>query len=67
MAHDVVLTNDKGESLCGSDGNIYVDKRLNINNIRLEVHGYRETFKKNFRHKYNYWTHFIYKGKLFKI
>ena len=67
MAYDISLCNDKGETLCGSDGNINVDKRFNLSHIHKEVSEYRNRFKKNFLDKFEYWTHFIYRGQIYKI
>jgi hypothetical protein len=67
MPYDISLCDSNGNTLCGSDGNFNVDKRKNLQNIRREIVEYKERFKTNFPHKYNYWTHFIFKNKLMKI
>lgn len=67
MAYDIELCDRFGNSKCGSDGNFNIDKRFGISRIRIDVIEYRERFKKNFRHKYDFWTHFKYRGKLYQI
>lgn len=67
MAYDIVLTNDKGVSMLGSDGHMYIDHRLGLPRICEQVQAYRRSFELNFKHKFDYWTHFIYKGKLYPI
>lgn len=51
----------------GSDGLIHVDGRFNIMHVLHEVHKYRAGFKKNFKHKYDYWTHVQIRGVLFAL
>lgn len=53
-----ILTNDKGISVLGSDGIVPLDGRWNLETIKKNVQEYRERYKKNFLHKYEYWTHF---------
>lgn len=67
MPYDITLCNKNKETLCGSDGNFNIDKRFGTFRIINEVFNYRERFKINFPHKYEHWTHFIYKGRLYKI
>lgn len=54
----IQLCNSKGQTLCGSDGAISIDGRLNFTNVREEVSEYKNRFKANFTHKFDYWTHF---------
>ena len=65
--YDVTLTNDKGVSMCGSDGNFNIDKRLSLHSIQKTVSDYRNRYVKNFPRKAEYWTHFTYRGKMYRI
>jgi hypothetical protein len=67
MSYDIELCNDKGMSLCGSDGHFNIDKRFGLTRVRMEVREYRERFKKNFSHKYEHWTHFRFHGRIYTI
>jgi len=67
MAYDVIMCNAKGETLCGSDGNFYIDKRLGHARVCAEVLEYRERFRKNFAHKAEFWTHYQYKGRIYEL
>ena len=67
MAYDIELCNEKGVSMLGSDGHFNIDRRLNFSNVYLNVKQYREGFRKNFAHKAEFWTHFKYKGRIWKI
>jgi len=67
MHYDISLCDENGKTLCGSDGNFDVDRRLNFQNIHKQIIEYRERFKSNFPHKYEHWTHFIYKNRIFRI
>ena len=57
MSTRCTLCSSTGETLLGTDGNIYVDGRFSIRHVLEEVWEYRNRFKKNFRWKYDYWTH----------
>ena len=52
-----ILCNANGISSTGTDGHIMIDGRKNQFNQVLEAMEYKERFKKNFKHKYEYWTH----------
>lgn len=67
MSYDIELCDKFGNTLCGSDGNFNIDKRFGISRIRLHVKEYRERFQKNFSRKFEFWTHFKYRGKLYQI
>ena len=67
MAYDIELCNEKGHSMLGSDGHFNIDKRLKFSNVYLNVKDYRESFREGFPRKVEYWTHFKYKGKIWKI
>lgn len=67
MAYDIELTNDAGVSLLGSDGHFNVDKRLGFGRVKAEVQEYAKRFELNFKWKFDHWTHFKYKGKLYPI
>lgn len=67
MSYDIELCDKFGNTLCGSDGNFNIDKRFGISRIRLHVKEYRERFQKNFSHKFEFWTHFKYRGNLYQI
>lgn len=54
------LCNDKGETLCGSDGVLVVDGRLSAKKRKEKASEYRERFKSHFRSKYDYWTHVFF-------
>jgi hypothetical protein len=54
------LCNDKGETTCGSDTVVHVDGRLNFINKIEVVRQYRESFRKNFPDKYEFWTHVFF-------
>lgn len=54
------LCNDKGETLCGSDGVLVVDGRLSAKRMKEKASEYRERFKLNFRWKYDHWTHVFF-------
>ena len=67
MAYDIALCNENAVTLLGSDGNFNIDNRLSIDNIRRQCAEYRERFKVNFDWKFKYWTHFRYRGKIYKM
>lgn len=70
MSNKVTLCNSNGESLCGSDGHITTDGRLNLFNTTLRVRHYRERFRKHLEYQANFWTHFYFDrqpGKLYPI
>lgn len=54
----IVLTNKEGQAMCGTDGRFEIDGRFGPFRMAVAINEYRERFKKNFRHKYDYWTHF---------
>lgn len=53
----VTLCNDKGETMCGTDGHVSIDGRFGLYRLIGACWDYRASFKKNFPHKYQYWTH----------
>jgi len=61
------LCDCQGVRMCGTDGLIYVDGRFSITHILYEVKKYKAGFKKNFKHKYEYWTHVQIRGVLYNI
>jgi hypothetical protein len=67
MAYDIELCDNEGVTMLGSDGHFNIDKRFGMYNVCVTVLEYRESFLKNFPHKAEYWTHFRYKGKIWKI
>lgn len=52
-----ILCTESGKTLCGSDGIITVDGRMKRSNQLITVRHYRNRFKKNFKWKYDTWTH----------
>lgn len=54
----IVLTNELGVPMCGTDGRFEIDGRLGPLRMAVAIDEYRERFRKNFRYKYDYWTHF---------
>ena len=54
----VVLTNADGQTMCGTDGILNVDGRYCMERVWEVVRDYRERYKKNFPHKFEFWTHF---------
>ena len=69
----VILCDENGETKCGSDGHCPVDARLSPSSIIEIANKYRNTFKKNFPTKYNFWTHAMITdsisgtGKIYKL
>ena len=57
MSTKVTLCNDKGESLCGTDGHLQIDGRFGLYRLIQACWDYRTRFQKNFKGKYDYWTH----------
>ena len=55
----VTLCNNKGETMCGTDGHLNIDGRYGLIRTLNECYMYRERFKANFPHKYQYWTHVL--------
>jgi hypothetical protein len=55
---NIVLTNELGAPLCGTDGRFKIDGRFGAFRMAVAIDEYRQSFKKNFRYKYDYWTHF---------
>ena len=54
------LCNEDGVTGMGSDSVIRVDGRKSTPNQVEEVRQYRQTFFKNFRHKFDSWTHVFF-------
>lgn len=52
-----ILCTENGKTLCGSDGIVTVDGRNTTANQLETVRHYRNRFKKNFKWKYDTWTH----------
>lgn len=59
-----VLCDKNGKTSLGSDGYIHVDGRFTRMNQVGQAREYRETFKKNFRHKYDAWTHVMFVARV---
>lgn len=54
------LCNGDRKVLLGTDGVFKIDGRMCTYNKIEVVREYRERFKKNFKHKYDHWTHVFF-------
>ena len=59
-----ILCDKNGNTECGSDGHLRVDARNSRANQLQDVRIYRSAFKKNFRHKYDFWTHVMFSNEV---
>jgi len=59
-----ILCTSGGEVDCGTDGYLVLDGRNSIASNLEVVRKYREGFKKNFIHKYNFWTHVMFTNRI---
>jgi hypothetical protein len=54
----VILTDDKGNTLCGSDGALCIDGRYGVARMRGVIKDYVNRFKTHFPEKAQHWSHY---------
>ena len=52
------------KAFCGSDSVLWIDGRLNNYRAMLEAQRVKESFKKNFKHKYDKMNRIRFKGSI---
>ena len=56
-----------GNTLLGSDSVFWIDGRWNLRTIGEKASEYRGRYRKNFPHKYEAMTHYVYRGVVRKV